>query len=144
MIKKIIYSSDLNAAAYFNTPEYCQQLPEKLLPASIAKKIPALGSTDEIPTDRKKVIVKFFSPDSYWRWFVFEGEQREDGDWLFFGLVDGIEAEPGYFTLSELCKLRDPWGWPVKREKFCSEARRQNDIIRLDLNSIDNGDKNHE
>lgn len=35
---------------------------------------------------------------------------------IFFGLVDGLETELGYFTLSELEALRGPWGLKVERD----------------------------
>jgi len=67
-----------------------------------AKMLPPLYSTENIPMARKKVHIKFFSIFSNWTWYVVEGQQREDGDFLFFGLVDGLEREWGYFTLREL------------------------------------------
>ena len=39
-----------------------------------------------------------------------------DGDDLFFGLVDGLERELGYFSLSELQKARGPLGLPIERD----------------------------
>lgn len=72
----------------------------KLLTKAIEKTLPALYATDG--QKEKKVQVKFFTPFSNWTWYVFEGEKQEDGDYLFFGLVEGHETEMGYFTLSEL------------------------------------------
>lgn len=57
----------------------------------------------------KKIIVKFFNPYGAGTWYVTEGEKQEDGDWLFFGLVDLHEKEWGYFRLSELANIR-PFG----------------------------------
>ncbi|MCL4386455.1 MAG: DUF2958 domain-containing protein [Cyanobacteria bacterium] len=48
--------------------------------------------------------MKFFTPDSNWSWYVTEF----DGVDLFFGLVDGFEKELGYFSLSEIEKIRGP------------------------------------
>lgn len=61
------------------------------------------------------VIVKFFTPWSNWTWYVTEGK-REGTDWLFFGLVDGLERELGYFTLSELESVRGPAGLKIERD----------------------------
>ena len=44
---------------------------------------------------------KFFLPGTGWTWYVTEGSQQE-GDFLFFGFVVGLESEFGYFLLSEL------------------------------------------
>lgn len=45
---------------------------------------------------------KFFDPTGSWTWFVLEGEETENDDFLFFGYVIGFEAEFGYFSLREL------------------------------------------
>jgi len=36
-----------------------------------------------------------------WDWYVIAGEKRGD-DFYLFGLVNGIEKELGYFTLSQI------------------------------------------
>jgi hypothetical protein len=64
------------------------------------------------------VVVKFFTPSSNWTWYVLEGSRREDGDWEFFGLVDGHEKELGYFCLSELASVRGSFGLPVERDRW--------------------------
>ena len=58
------------------------------------------------------MICKFFTPDSFWTWYVSEF----DGDDLFFGWVVGLEKEFGYFRLSELCCARGPFGLPIERD----------------------------
>jgi hypothetical protein len=47
---------------------------------------------------------------------VVEGNEQEDGDWLFFGLVDGMEREWGYFVLSELQSIKGPFGLTIERD----------------------------
>ena len=64
----------------------------------------------------KQVIVKFFNPCWAGTWFVCEGEKQENGDWLFFGLVELLEKEWGYFTLSELQSLKLPFGMSIERD----------------------------
>ena len=78
----------------------------KLLTKEIESKIPTLYSTEDVATQDKTIICKFFSIASGWTWFVVEGERQEDGDYLFFGLVHGIENEWGYFTLHELESIK--------------------------------------
>jgi hypothetical protein len=48
------------------------------------------------------VYVKYFDPTGSWTWYALEGEEAEEGDFLFFGYVVGFEAELGYFTLGQL------------------------------------------
>jgi len=65
-----------------------------------------------------KIIVKFFTPWSNWTWFAYEGEKQKDGNWLFFGMVHGLEKELGYFNLNELEELRGPGGIKIERDKW--------------------------
>jgi len=83
----------------------------KLLTEKIRKDLPALGATDG-QGDDAKVIVKFFTPTSNWTWYATEF----DGDDTFFGLVDGFEAELGYFSLSELQSVKGPLGVGIERD----------------------------
>lgn len=54
-------------------------------------------------------MVKFFSPYSQWTWYAVEF----DGEDTFFGLVDGLEMEYGYFSYSELQGLTKFGGVPA-------------------------------
>jgi hypothetical protein len=89
----------------------------KLLTPEIIKKLPKLYETENIPVEKKKAVIKFFTPDSNWTWYVVEGE-REGNDWLFFGLVEGHFTEWGYFSLSELQSERGPLGLPIERDLY--------------------------
>lgn len=66
-----------------------------------------------------KVICKFFLQG--FTWYVLEGEKRGD-DYLFFGIVDGIDREYGYFTLSQLMGARGAFGLGVERDKYFKPA----------------------
>jgi hypothetical protein len=72
----------------------------ELLPVELRKTLPPLYSQESCPTPI--VHVKLFTPDSSFTWFVTEGAEQEDGDWLLFGFVIGLEEEWGYSLLSEL------------------------------------------
>lgn len=63
--------------------------------------IPNLYETEEKSAEDVQVKIKFFDILSGWTWYATEA-QRIDGDYTFFGLVVGFEAELGYFYLSEL------------------------------------------
>lgn len=78
----------------------------KLLTKELERKIPALYSTEEIEEQDKQIICKFFALGSSWTWYVVEGERQEDGDYLFYGLVNGFDKEWGYFSLRELESVR--------------------------------------
>lgn len=89
----------------------------KLLTKEIEKRLEShpLYSQDN-KGDDAVVIAKFFNPFGAGTWWVLEGEKREDGDWLFFGLAEIWEREYGYFTLSELESLRLPFGLTIERD----------------------------
>ena len=87
----------------------------KLLTQEIIKALPTIYSTDSVPLHEKIVICKFFTPDSAWTWFVFEGQPDGD-DFLFFGMVHGHVEEMGYFCLSELLEVRGHLGLPIERD----------------------------
>lgn len=55
---------------------------------------------------------------------ITEGEKREEADFVFFGNAIGLEAELGYFALSELESLRGPWGLPIERDLFFTPCKR--------------------
>lgn len=85
----------------------------KLLTNEIRRQLPALYSTEN---DKDPVIqVKFFTPSSNCTWYATEF----DGHDTFFGLVEGVETEWGYFSLSELESIRGPGGMPaVERDLY--------------------------
>jgi hypothetical protein len=78
----------------------------KLLTKAIEKTIPDLYSTEEIEENNKLIVCKYFALGTGWTWYVTEGRRQENGEYLFYGLVCGHEREWGYFTLSELLKVK--------------------------------------
>ena len=86
----------------------------KLLTKEIIQKLPKLYSQEKV--SNPKIIVKYFHPLSDWTWYAIEGEEV-DGDWRFFGLVDGFCKELGYFTLKELEGVTVK-GLGIERDKF--------------------------
>lgn len=100
-----------------------------LLTKEIKKALPRLYVTDGIPLKKKIVVCKFFTPDADWRWYVFEG-QAENGDFTFFGMVFGDYAEMGYFTLSELQKIRGHLGLPIERDLHVFKVPYSKQVIK--------------
>ena len=82
-----------------------------LLTEEIRKRLPPLYAQEG---SKAIVHVKFFTPDSSWTWYV----TQFDGEYIFFGLVDGFEKELGYFSLSELQSVRGPLGLPIERDLY--------------------------
>jgi hypothetical protein len=75
-----------------------------------------LYSAEHVRQEETKILVKYFTPDAEWTWYVVEGQKEEDGDWLLFGYVIGFEREWGYFRLSELKEAKGPLGLPIERD----------------------------
>jgi hypothetical protein len=90
----------------------------KLLTEEIRAALPPLGSTEGKGMDAR-IIVKFFTPTSSWTWYATEF----DGEDLFFGLVDGLEKEFGYFSLSELESVSGPLGVGIERDLYFGDQR---------------------
>ena len=100
---------------------------EPLLDPDTRAKLPALYSQEKLGLEAVAQ-VKFFTPDSSWVWYASEGsEVDEDGyydtdkakiDYIFFGLVAGLEIEAGYFSLAELEQVRGPLGLPIERDLY--------------------------
>jgi len=86
----------------------------KLLTEEIKKRLPALYSTQDI--EDPIVQVKYFTPDSSWTWYILEGSEQDNGDWLFFAYVIGLESEYGYVLLSELESAKGPLGLSIERD----------------------------
>lgn len=72
----------------------------KLLTAEILKALPPLGTYADADDWREALaVVKHFHPVGGWTWYATE---YDPGAGRFFGLVDGLEAEFGYWTLADL------------------------------------------
>lgn len=85
---------------------------EKLLPASVRQQLPLLGTTEGHANP--VAYAKFFTPDGSWTWYACEF----DGEDTFFGLVDGLSRELGYFYFDELLSIRGGLGLPVERDLY--------------------------
>ena len=83
----------------------------KLLTKEIRRKLPPLYSQERLG-GKAVAYLKLFTPDSSWSFFATEF----DGHDLFFGLVEGLEKELGYFSLSELQRIKGPMGLPIERD----------------------------
>ena len=85
----------------------------KLLTQEIRKKLPKLYEQDGKGGDAI-VYLKMFTPDSSFSFFCTEF----DGEDIFFGLVDGLEKELGYFSLKELQSVKGPLGLSIERDLY--------------------------
>lgn len=83
----------------------------QLMTQEVRSKLPPLYSQESLGGEAV-AHVKFFTPDSSWTWYATEF----DGEDTFFGLVDGLERELGYFSLAELQEARGPMGLAIERD----------------------------
>jgi hypothetical protein len=90
-------------------------IPMKLLTAEILKRLPPLYSQENVKDPIAQV--KFFTPWSNWTWYATEYDPKER---MFFGLVQGLETELGYFSLDELESVRGPAGLAIERDMYWS------------------------
>ena len=88
----------------------------ELLPQEVRRLLPPLYSQESKGGDAM-AYTKYFISWNSWTWFVTEGAPEGD-DFMFFGLVEGLEKELGYFSLSELQSVRGPLGLRVERDLY--------------------------
>ncbi len=82
------------------------------------------GPGRELTTHELIVFIKFFLPGSDWTWYACSASISEsNGDIQFFGLVDGIEPELGYFWLSELNEAKSYLGLTIERDIYWQPAK---------------------
>ena len=86
----------------------------KLLTKELLKKLPPIGHSIETK-EEPQAIVKWFTPDSNWTWYVAEYNPENGMCW---GLVDGFEKEFGFFTIDEIQKLKGPLKLPIERDMW--------------------------
>ena len=91
----------------------------KLLTKQIQNQLPELYAQDGQGMNAI-AYVKFFTPWSNWTWYATEYDP-ETG--MFFGLVDGLERELGYFSLNELASVRGPFGLKIERDLHFQPTR---------------------
>ena len=93
----------------------------KLLTDELRARLPPLYSQEA--ESEPVVYAKFFLPGTRWSWYVTEGSEQE-GNFLFFGFVVGLDSEFGYFLLSELEAVRSPlFRLSVERDINFTEGR---------------------
>ena len=91
----------------------------ELLTEGIKKQLPALYSQEDVADP--VCSLKFFTPDSSFTWFIVEGSEQEDGDWLFFSKVISHicpDGELGYVLLSQLKEVKGSLNLPVERDLY--------------------------
>ncbi|MGD0336196.1 MAG: DUF2958 domain-containing protein [Candidatus Omnitrophota bacterium] len=86
----------------------------KLLTKELEVRFPALYATEKKRPEKIKIIAKFFDPSSQWTWYVTEYDPVKR---VFFGLVRGIGAEMGYFSLDDLETVKGRMGLGIERER---------------------------
>lgn len=73
----------------------------------------------ELPTAQQQVLAKYFLPGINLVWYAISASRDEQTKNVqFFGLVEGIEVEFGYFWLSELLEVKGPLGLGVERDLY--------------------------
>lgn len=84
--------------------------------------------SQESKGDDADIVCKFFNPCGAGTWYVLEGNKLPNGDWEFFGIVDLLEREYGYFMLSELQSYRSPFGLGIERDLYFGDDMKVKDI----------------
>jgi len=88
------------------------------VPSWIKPILPSLRDTEKV--DDPVVLLKWFTPDSSWTWFITEVQQEDEEA---FGLVDGHEAELGYVNIEEMAQVVGPRGLHIERDLHWTPVR---------------------
>ena len=77
------------------------------------------------------IVCKFFCPINGWTWYVLEAEKKWNDDYEFFGIViNGHgDREYGYFMLSELQRIKLPFGMGIERDIYFTPSKVK-DVIK--------------
>ena len=97
----------------------------KLLTKEIENRLPNLYETEEIETEEKVAQVKFFCITNGWTWYGVEYDPNER---LFFGLVEGLDTEWGYFSLDELEQINQSKRIPIIERDLFFEPTKIKDL----------------
>lgn len=95
----------------------------QLMTEEIAARLRAARAANEngdADLKQAEIVVKYFYPAGAATWWVIEGEETEDGDWLLYGYATlglGPECdELGYVALSELQNFKGKFGLGIERD----------------------------
>lgn len=86
----------------------------KLLTKELEARFPALYATEKKRPEKIKIIAKFFDPSSSWTWYATEFDPVKR---VFYGLVRGLVAEMGYFSLDDLETVKGRLGLGIERDR---------------------------
>lgn len=90
-----------------------------LLTKEDLRRLPPLGSTENIKTADKVAQVRLFFPSREWEWYLVEYDPKREES---FGVVVGFECEWGYFSLKELAEV-NIGGMKVERDRHFQPSR---------------------
>ena len=94
----------------------------KLLTKENLKSLPEIGTTEGQGYDAIAQ-VKFFAPWNSWTMYAVEYNAEEG---LFYGMVDGLEKELGYFSLAELEAVKGLFGLKIERDRHFTPTALKN------------------
>ncbi len=87
----------------------------ELLPQELEVTLPALYETENIPTHKKILHIRYIAIFSNWEWYLCEYDKDTK---TAFGYVKGFENEWGYFSLQEFQEINDENLKIIRDENF--------------------------
>jgi len=94
-----------------------------LLTKELEKRFAQVGSQEEVPTEDKIIIAKFFNPTGAGTWYATEYDPTTKE---FFGYVSifGDDCDEwGYFSLAELQEYKGQFGLGIERDLHFGEKK---------------------
>ena len=85
---------------------------------ALEKRLPPLYSQETV--EDPIVVAHFFNPSGQGDWYIIEGNKEED-DYILYGLCRIFEYEFGYVSLNELKSVKGPFGLGIERDMYWTE-----------------------
>ena len=98
----------------------------KLLTKSIESKIPKLYANEEKQESEIRVYAKYFHVRSNWSWYATEYDAETK---TFFGFVDGLDKELGYFSLTEMEEVT-VYGLGTERDLYWNDKTTLEEVMQ--------------
>ena len=85
---------------------------------ALEKRLPPLYSQETV--EDPIVVAHFFNPSGQGDWYIIEGNKEED-DYILYGLCHIFEYEFGYVSLNDLKSVKGPFGLGIERDMYWTE-----------------------
>lgn len=95
----------------------------KLLTKELENRFLTVGSQENIPTEDKLIIAKFFNPVGAGTWYATEYDPQSKEFFGYVSIFGDHNDEWGYFSLAQLEETKLPFGMGIERDILFKEKK---------------------